>query len=111
MLGAPPADGHEDDGDVDGGEDGEDRGEGSDLSGWGHLAGEEVADVEEPEDEGAGEARVPGPPDSPDGTGVEHAGEQHEGAVEDGDLGGGEGEGVGGEGLEGVAVAQVEIGE
>ncbi len=51
MLGAPPADGHVDDGHVDGGEDGEDGGEDAGLAGGGEAAEQKVADVEEPEDE------------------------------------------------------------
>jgi len=65
MLGAPPANRHVNDGNIDGGEDGKDRSEGLGLAGGGEAAQHEVADVEEPEEEQAGEARVPCPPDAP----------------------------------------------
>ncbi len=109
VLGGPEADGHVDDGDVDGGEDGEDGGEGLGLAGGGEFAQHQVADVEQPEQQHAGEARVPCPPDAPFGAAPEHAGPEADGGVDDGDLGGGEGPGVGGEGFEGIAAAPVEI--
>ena len=65
VLGAPPAVGHVYDGDVEGAEDAEDGGQGLHLRAGGEAAQEQVADVDEPEDEGGGEAGVPGPPDSP----------------------------------------------
>src|SRR4029077_4081633 len=38
---------------------------------------QEIRNIEQPEDERAGEARVPGPPDTPDRAGPDRAGDQH----------------------------------
>jgi hypothetical protein len=111
VLGAPPLDGEVDDGDVDGGEDGEDGAEGAGLAGGGEAARHEVGDVEEPEEEEGGEARVPGPPDAPTGSSPEHAGGETDGGEDDGDLGGRDGDGIGGEGGERIAAAEVKEGE
>jgi hypothetical protein len=111
VLGAPPADGHVDDRDIDGGEDGEDCGEGLGLASRGETTQHEVADVEEPEQKHAGEAGIPCPPDAPGYAPPDRAGDEGDAGVDDGYLRGGEGEGVGGEGLEGVSIAPVEIGK
>ena len=67
VLGAPPADGHVDDGHIDGGKDGEDGRESLALTGGGEAAQQQIADIEKPEEQHAGEASVPCPPDSPGG--------------------------------------------
>ena len=111
VLGAPPADGHEADGDVDGSEDGQNGGEDFCLAGGGEAAEQDVADVEEPEEEVGGEACVPCPPDAPCGAAPEHAGGEAYAGVDDCDLRGGEGEGVGGECAFWIAMTPVEEGE
>ena len=81
------------------------------LTGSREASDEEIADVEEPEEEVGGEAGVPCPPDAPGGAAPDHAGGEADGGVEDGELGGGEGEGVGCGGALDVAAAEVEVGE
>ncbi len=111
MLGAPPADRHIDDRHIHGGEDGENGGERLALAGGGEAPQHQVADVEQPEQQHAGKARVPRPPDAPGSASPDAAGDQADSGVDHGDFGGGEGESVRGEGLEGIAAAPIEIGE
>src|SRR5258706_2105111 len=95
MLGTPPLDGEDDDGDVDEGEDVEDGGEGGALRGLFDGAPQhEVAGVKEPADQGAGESRVPGPPDASDDTAPEGSGDQVGGEEGESDFGDGDGESV-----------------
>jgi len=65
-----------------------------DLRAGGKAAQEQVADVDKPEDQGGGEAGVPGPPDAPGATAPERAGDEDDGAEDDADLGAGQGPGV-----------------
>ena len=94
MLGAPPAVGHIDDGDVEGAEDAEDGGQGLHLRAGGETAEEQVADVDEPENEGGGEAGVPGPPDAPGATAPDGSGDEDDSAEDYADFGSGQGPGV-----------------
>ncbi len=111
VLGAPPADGHVDDGDVNRGEDGEDGCQGVGLAGRREPAQHQIADIEEPEQKHAGKARIPRPPDSPSCARPEHAGEEADAGVDDRHFGSSEGEGVGGKGFEGIAAAPVKVEE
>jgi len=83
VLGAPPADGHVDNGDVHRGKDREDSCEGVGLAGRGEPTQHQIADIEEPQQKHAGKARVPGPPDAPGRACPEHAGEQTDAGVYD----------------------------
>src|SRR5277367_7204733 len=58
------------------------------------AAQQQVADEEQPQDEGGGELRVPGPPDTPDGTCPERAGDEANRAADDADFDAGDAEGV-----------------
>ena len=79
-MAAPPANGHEDDGHVGESEDAVGGGDdGATIRLFDEIADEQIGDVHEPEDEGGGEARVPGPPDSPDGARPDGAGNKHDG--------------------------------
>src|SRR5271170_536587 len=80
MLAAPPADGHEDKRDIDESEDAVDGAEnGAALHIVDERAEQQIGGVHEPEDEGRSEARVPGPPNSPDGFGPDGAGDEDDG--------------------------------
>src|SRR2546429_6042022 len=46
----------------------------------------EIADVDEPKDQGGGESGVPTPPSAPDGSRPDRAGEQHQGRKNDAHL-------------------------
>src|SRR5207244_3198051 len=95
MLGAPPFDGEDDNGDIDEGEDVEHGGEGGALRGLIDGASQhQVAGVEQPADQGAGESRVPGPPDAPDDAAPKGSGDQIGGEEGESDFGDGDGEGV-----------------
>ena len=98
MLGAPPLNGVEDDGYVDGSEDRDDGAYCGGLAGRGEAARHQVGDVEQPEEQERGEACVPGPPDAPGGFAPKHAGGEADGEKDKGQLGGGDRQGVGGEG-------------
>ena len=95
MLCAEPSDGHVHERDVEESEDRQDRGENLRLSARGVLAQDEIADVDEPQDERAGEACVPCPPDAPDGTRPEGSCDENDGAEDNSDFGGGNGDGIG----------------
>ena len=95
MLGAPPAVGHIDDGHVEGAEDAQDGGQRLHLRAGGKAAQQQVADVDEPEDQGGGQPRVPGPPDAPGAASPERAGDEDDGAEDHADLGAGQRPGVG----------------
>ena len=86
MLHAPPAVGHIDDGHVESAEDAEDGGQRLHLRPGGKAAQQQVADINQPQNEGGGQPRVPGPPDAPD---------EHHGAEDHTHLGAGQGPGVG----------------
>src|SRR5271156_4048229 len=76
-------------------EDCENGGEGCFLFGiFYQAAQQQVGDEEQPEDEGGGELRVPGPPDTPDGSCPERAGDQADRAADDADFDAGDTEGV-----------------
>ena len=93
MLRAPPADGAKDEGHVEESEDAEERAEqGAAIGLFDEGAKEEIGDVEEPEDERGGEARVPGPPDTPDGMSPDGSGDEHDGGEDEADFGGRDGE-------------------
>src|SRR5271156_717162 len=95
MLGAPETIGQIDERDIERRENCEDGGEGCFLFGiFYQAAQQQVGDEEQPEDEGRGELRVPGPPDAPDGTGPERAGDEAYGAAHDPDFDAGDAEGV-----------------
>ena len=95
MLGAPPAVGHIDDGHVERAEDAQYGGQGLHLRAGGKAAQQQVADVDEPENEGGGQAGVPGPPDAPGAASPERPGNQHDGAEDDADFGAGQRPGIG----------------
>src|SRR5438552_2162688 len=95
MLGAPPLDGKDDDRDVDEGEDVEDGGKSRALRRlFDGAAQHQVARVKEPADQGAGEPRVPGPPDAPDDAAPEGARDQIGGEEGESDFRDGDGERV-----------------
>src|SRR5258708_22640032 len=96
MLSAPPAVGHVDDGDVEGSEDAEDGGQRLHLWASGEAAQKQIADVDEPENEGGGETRVPCPPDTPGAAAPQRSGDEDDGAKDDADFSAGERPGVGG---------------
>ena len=82
MLGAPQTIRQIDERDIERRENCEDSGKGCLLFGIFYQAAEQqVGDEEQPEDEGGGELGVPGPPDTPDGTRPEWAGDQADGAA------------------------------
>src|SRR5271155_2673127 len=87
MLGAPQPIREIDQRDIERGEDREDGGEACFLF-WilYEAAQQQVGDEEQPQDESGGELRVPGPPDAPDGTRPERAGDQAYCAADDADF-------------------------
>ena len=90
MLRAPPAVGHVDDGGIERAEDAEDCGKCLHLRAGGKPAHQQVADIDEPQNQGGGEPRVPGPPDTPGAATPERPGSEDNGAVEDADFSAGQ---------------------
>src|ERR1017187_999310 len=95
MLGAPPLDRENDDGDVDESEDVED-GRDARARGWffDGAAQHQVSGVEQPADQRGGEPRVPGPPDAPDDASPDGPGDQVGGQEGQADFGHRDGDGV-----------------
>src|SRR5580704_1989945 len=76
MLGAPPANGTEDDGNVDEREDAEERAKKRSAIGFlDQGTQEQIGNVEKPENERGGEPRIPGPVNAPGGLGPNRAGD------------------------------------
>src|ERR1700692_3443029 len=87
MLGAPPPSGEVNDRDVDVAKDGQPRGQGSHLWTFSKLTQQQIAGIDQPKHQGRGQARIPGPPDTPYRPGPEWPLDQHQGAEHHAHLG------------------------
>src|SRR3972149_9947834 len=95
MKRTPPAYGHEYDRHIGKPNDAEDGGEDAATFRFvHHLAQEEICHVDEPEHEGGGQARLPGPPRPPGAAGPDGAGEQGDAGEHDAYLSSGDGDDV-----------------
>ena len=90
MLRAPPAIRHIDDRHVECAEDSQHGGQRLHLGPGGEAAQEQVADVDEPQNQRGGEARVPGPPHTPRAPAPKRPRDEHYGAEDDADLSAGQ---------------------
>jgi len=88
MLRAPPANGKEDERDVEESENAEQCAQKSAPVGLlDEGAEKQIGNIEQPQDESRGKARVPGPPDTPDGVGPNGAGDEDNGDAHKADFG------------------------
>ncbi len=109
MLRPPPARGHINDRHVDVAEDGQHRGDGAHLRSGREIPQQQIANVDQPEDEGRGETLVPRPPNAPGVAGPKRAGDQSDEAKDDSHLGGRDRHGVGAQSQRWALVARGQI--